>query len=220
MNRKNSAGKKPFEVLRPISLPKPKHGRGTSLHEALKRRKTNRFISNKAFSRQMVSNLLWSACGVNRADGPFGFSGKTAASASNSQEVDLYVAMKEGVFRYEAAGHRLLPIVPGDLRGLAIGRGQGKAGAEAPVRLIYVVDMDKFRKAGFQEPGLRDPETQKAYSYVDTGLIAGNVYMFAASQGLAAWFHNCNKEEVSAKLALGESQHVLFGQTVGYPEKR
>jgi hypothetical protein len=88
------------------------------------------------------------------------------------------------------------------------------------VRLIYVVDVDKFSKAGFQEPGLNTPETQKAYYYIDTGLIAGNVYLFAASQELAAWFHNCNKAELSKILKLRNDQHVLFGQTVGYPEKK
>ena len=88
------------------------------------------------------------------------------------------------------------------------------------MRLVYVVDIEKFRKAGFQEPGLHDPETQKAYYYVDTGLIAGNVYLFAASQGLAAWFHNCNRAMLSRILKLRKDQRVLFGQTVGYPPGR
>ena len=60
-----------------------------------------------------------------------------------------------------------------------------------------------------QEPGLRDPEIQKSYSSVAVGLIAGNVYLFAASQGLAAWFHNCNKAALAAELKLRPEQHVL-----------
>jgi len=101
----------------------------------------------------------------------------------------------------------------------ALGQAQGKTGSKAPVRLIYVVDIDKFSKTCYQEPGLKTPETQKAYYYVDTGLIAGNIYLFAASHGLAAWFHNCNKAELSKILKLRSDQHVLFGQTVGYQEK-
>ncbi len=89
-------------------------------------------------------------------------------------------------------------------------------GEEAPVRLVYVVNLDRFKTAGFQEPGLADPETQKAYYYVDTGLIAGNVYLFAASQGLSAWFHNCDKVGLDEKLKLGKNRRILFGQTVGY----
>ncbi|MGA2381751.1 MAG: nitroreductase family protein, partial [Spirochaetia bacterium] len=203
----------------PIMLPKPTLGRGTSVLAALQKRKTVRAISDKKLSPQMLANLLWSACGVNRKRGPFGIPGRTAASASNSQEIDLYVALREGVYLYDPVPHRLTPVVDGDLRVLGLGKGQGEMGAKAPVRLIYVVDIDKYRKAGFQEPGLWDLETQKSYYYVDTGLIAGNVYLFAASQGLVTWFHNCNKADLTAKLKLKKAQRVLFGQTVGYPEK-
>jgi hypothetical protein len=156
---------------------------------------------------------------VNRRKGPFGVPGCTAASASNSQEIELYVALQEGVYRYQPLIHRLTPVIAEDLRELGLGEGQGKMGANAPVRLIYVVDIDKFSKAGFQEPGLWDTETQKSYYYVDTGLIAGNVYLFAASQGLMSWFHNCNRVELAAKLKLGRNQRVLFGHTIGYLEK-
>jgi len=205
--------------LQPIALPKPTLGRGTAVLAALQKRKTVRSISDKKLSQQMLANLLWAACGVNRKRGPFGIPGRTAASASNSQEIDLYVALQEGVYRYEPVSHCLTPVVAEDLRVLGLGKGQGKMGAKAPVRLIYVVDIDKYRKAGFQEPGLWDLETQKSYYYVDTGLIAGNVYLFAASQGLVTWFHNCNKADLTAKLKLKKAQRVLFGQTVGYPEK-
>ena len=88
----------------------------------------------------------------------------------------------------------------------------------------------KFKGAGnvgeigdarrIQELGLRDPNVQRSYYYVDTGLIAANVYLFAASIGLAAWFHNCDKAQLSTKLSLREDQRVLFGQTVGYPLKK
>ncbi len=202
-----------------IVLPKPELTRDGTVHEALQKRRTTREIGDKKLSEQTLSNLLWSACGVNRTPGPFGVSGITAASASNAQEIDLFVAREEGIYLYEPAHHRLAPVAEGDFREFAIGQGQGKLGATAPVRLIYVVDIDKFSKAGFQEPGLNTPETQKAYYYVDTGLIAGNVYLFAAAQGLAAWFHNCNKPELSKILKLRPGQRVLFGQTVGYPQK-
>ena len=90
-----------------------------------------------------------------------------------------------------------------------------------PVRLIYVADIDRLANtAGFVEPGLRDPEVQRSYYYVDTGLIAANVYLFAASTGLAAWFHNCDRACLSARLKLRDDQRVLFGQTIGFPMKR
>jgi hypothetical protein len=203
-----------------IALPKPDFGRDMTVQSALEKRKTVREISEKKLSTQALSNLLWSARGVNRKKGPFGVPGITAGSASNAQEIDLYVALEAGVYLYDPAHHLLALVAVGDFRVFALGEAQGKTGAKAPVRLIYVVDVDKFSKAGFQEPGLNTPETQKAYYYIDTGLIAGNVYLFAASQELAAWFHNCNKAELSKILKLRNDQHVLFGQTVGYPEKK
>jgi hypothetical protein len=155
---------------------------------------------------------------VNRAKGPFGLSGRTAASASNSQEIDVYVACAEATYRYEPLRHRLIPVVQGDLRSLAISRGQNASGSIAPVRLLYVVDIDKLEHtAGFQEPGLQDPEIQRAYAHVDTGIIAAHVYLYAAANGLAAWFHNCDKPALAAALGLRAHQRALFAHTVGYP---
>ena len=210
-----------FQNLQPIALLKPKLDDGKSVLKALQQRKTIREIRDKKLSLQTLSNLLWAACGVNRKKGPFAIPGRTAATASNSQEIDLYVAMQEATYIYDAFHHRLIPVVAGDLRNLAIGQGQVNFGDKTPVRLIYVADINKLSNtSGFQEPGLQNPEIQKSYYYVDTGLIAGNVYLFAASQGLASWFHNCNKPGLTVKLNLRVEQRVLFGQTVGYPVKK
>ena len=111
---------------------------------------------------------------------------------------------------YEPDSHKLTPVAAGDSRALAIGPGQGMAGANAPVRFIYVVDIDKFKNAGFQEPGLYNPEIQKSYYFVDTGLIAQNVYLAASSLGLASWFHNCNKAELAKVLRLKATSAGAF----------
>ena len=214
VNNPSAAASEP--VLTPIELPRPGFG-GGSVFAALKKRRTVRELSGKALPLKTLSNLLWAANGVNRAKGPFNVPGRTAASASNSREIDVYVALPRGVYLYEADAHRLAPVAAGDLRALAIGPGQAAMGSNAPVRLIYVVDIDKFSRAGFQEPGLYEPEIQKLYYYADTGLIAGNVYLFAASQGLVAWFHNCNRAALAKKLELRPAQRALFGQTVGWP---
>jgi nitroreductase len=211
----------PKKKLLPIILLKPVFKNGKSVLQALQTRRTIREISDKKLSLQTLSNLLWAAGGINRKKGPFGIPGRTAASASNSQEIDLYVAMKEGIFLYDAFHHILIPIIAGDFRRLAIGEGQANFGDLAPVRFIYIADIDKLSNtSGYQEPGLQNPEIQKSYYFVDTGLMAGNVYLYAASQGLAAWFHNCNKTSLISKLKLRSDQRVLFGQTVGYPVKK
>lgn len=201
--------------LAPVMLPKPAFAAALSLGKALKDRKTTRAISAKPLPPALLSNLLWAACGVNRPEaGLMGKPGRTAPSASNSQEIDLYVALPGGVYLYEAAAQRLAPVVAGDFRGLA---GYGDAG-KAPVNIFYVVDLTRFVVGpGQPDPAIGDPEVQKSYYFSDTGFIAQNVYLFAAAQGLAAWFHNCDKARTARDFKLRPQQRVLFAQTVGYP---
>jgi nitroreductase len=200
--------------LQPINLMKPQKDGGKSVLAALDKRRTVRSISSKELPAQVLSNLLWAAFGVNRDKASFGKPGRTAASASNSQEIDLYVAMPRGVYLYEAVGHRLIPVVGGDFRARA---GRGSA-AKAPVNIFYVADLTRYVTASWQpDPHIGDPEVQKSYYYVATGLIASNVYLFAASQGLAAWFHNCNRDKTAGEFKLQSQQRVLFAQTIGYP---
>ena len=210
--------KSPIRDLQPIALPEPVFDSCLTVFEALKARRTSRAIGGRKISLQILSDILWAAQGVNRLKGPFGVPGRTAGSASNSQEICIYVAMEEGTYLYEPESLRLSPVASGDSRSLAIGPGQGEAGANAPVRLVYVVDIDRFKKAGFPEPGIYDPEIQKSYYFVDTGLIAQNVYLASASLGLASWFHNCDKAAFAKEIKLKPHQRPLFGQTIGYAE--
>jgi nitroreductase len=206
--------------LEPIALPEAKLEGGMPLAEAFRRRRTSREFSDEPLPLQTLGDLLWAACGVNRPDGPFGVSGRTAASASNSQEVEVYVVMRDGAYLYDPVPHRLLPAASGDHRRLALGARQGPSGSNAQARFVYVADLLRLeRTPGFDEPGPHDSEIQKSYFYVDTGLIAGNVYLFAASRGLAAWLHKCDRSALTAALGLSKTQRPLFGQTVGYPAR-
>jgi nitroreductase len=202
--------------LQTIHLPEPAFEQGKSLFEALKLRRTVRVMKSSPLPLQIMGDILWAAQGINRpAGGPFNGPGRTAGSASNSQEVSVYVALEEGLYLYEPASHSLRPILAGDQRTLAIGPGQAALGADAPMRLIYVVDLECFRRSGFDEPRLHDTEGQKAYYYIDTGLIAQNACLAAASLGLAAWFHNCNRAAIKEVLKLDQNKLALFGQTIG-----
>lgn len=202
-----------------IELLPPAQEGGASLLAALAGRQTIREIAPKPLPPQLLSNLLWAAWGVNRKSwGPFGGCGRTAASASNSQEIELFVAMKNAVYRYDGVAHRLAPVAAGDWRSSTLTPHQRNVDAKAPVQLIYIADLHRLTHTqGFEEPGLHDPEVQKSYYFVDTGLIAGNVYLFAAAEGLAAWFHNCDKIGLHKVLGLTAEQRVLFAQSVGYP---
>lgn len=203
--------------LEPITLPKPEMDGGKSVPAALKDRKTVRNISPDPLPLQTLSNLLWAAFGVNRPEaGLMGKPGRTAPSASNSQEIGLYVCLAQGIYLYEAVPHRLAPVAAGDFRARA-GR---SAAVKAPVNIFYVVDLAGYVVGkGQPDRSIGNPEVQKSYYYTDTGFIAQNVYLFAASQGLAAWFHNCDKENTAREFKLRPEQRVLFAQTVGYPMK-
>ena len=204
-----------------LRLPKPKLDDGKSFAKALRLRRTVRDMTDRKLSSQLLSNVLFAACGVNRAQGPFGALGVTAASASNSQEIDIYVALERGAYRFVAEKHALELVLSDDIRRLAFGPRQRPVSPNAPVQLLYVVDLDKLEHtSGFEEPGLHDAEVQKSYYFVDTGIIAANVYLLAASDGLACWFHNCDRSGLAKKLELRKTQRVLFAQTVGYPSSR
>ena len=208
-----------IRAMDPIILSEPEKKCGKSVLEALQRRQTNRNIDSRELPLQVLSNLLWAAFGVNRQKISFKNPGRTAPSASNSQEIDLYVALKDGVYLYEAFPHQLTPIIKGDYRKMS---GRGTAALRtgiAPLNIIYIADLSRYDLGPDQpDPNIGDPEVQKSYYFTDTGFIAQNVYLFAASQGLASWFHNCDKNTIARELKLKPDQRILFAQTIGYPE--
>jgi hypothetical protein len=201
--------------LQPIILPKPETEGGKSVLASLLVRKTTRSISSRELPLQVISNLLWAGFGVNRESGSLGKKGRTAPSASNSQEIDLYVALPEGIYLYKAVNHQLLPVAEGDFRA----RSGRRNAATAPLNIFYIADLSRYDLGPAQpDREIGDPEVQKSYYYTDTGFIAQNIYLYAASFGLAAWFHNCDKENTVREFKLKPTQRVLFAQTVGYPE--
>ncbi len=181
----------------PIQLPRPQITAGMPLMEALAKRQTTRAFADKPLPPQMLSNLLWAAFGVNRPQQVKSGLGRTAPSAMNKQEVELDVVLANGVYVYEAEQNRLRPVLAGDVRG-KIGTG---AAAHAAVTLVYVADA------------------KLDYAQVDTGFIGQNVYLFAASEGLNAWFYALNAPDAAAALKLPAGRKPLYGQSVGYPAK-
>ena len=204
--------------MEPITLPEPKKRGGKPLLEALALRQTTRDISSKEIPLQVLSDLLWSAFGVNRKKASFGKTGRTAPSASNSQEIDLYVALESGLFVYDAIPHQLIPIAAGDFRMFSGHRYALDRINDTPVNIFYVVDLTRYDLGPDQpDPHIGESEVQKSYYYTDTGFIAQNINLFAASEGLATWFHNCDREHIKIEFKIRPSQRILFAQTVGYP---
>jgi len=191
--------------LQTIDLPKPQTDGGKPLMQALKERSSLREFSPEKLSPQMLSNLLWAAFGINRPD-----SGRrTAPTASNRQEIDIYVAMAEGLYLYDAKAHQLQPVLAEDLRALT---GTQPFVRDAPVNLIFVADFSKMGKSS--------DENKVFYSAADTGFISQNVYLFCASEGLATVVRgSVDKPGLAAAMKLRPEQRVILAQTVGYPKK-
>ena len=193
------------QELKPVSLPAPQTEGGKPLMQALKDRHSTREFSSEKLPLQVLSNLLWAAFGINRPD-----TGKrTAPSAMNWQEIDVYVATAEGLYVYDAKGNKLNPILAGDVRAAA---GVQPFVKDAPLNLIYVAD--------FAKTGKSSAEDRNFYSAADVGFIAQNVYLFCASEGLAVVVRGGVDRVALAKLMkLRPGQKILLAQTVGYAKK-
>jgi hypothetical protein len=187
------------QELKPIELPKPQITSGKPLMQALAERKTTRAFRDQALPPQILSNLLWAAFGVNRPREAKTGLGRTAPSAMNRQEVELHVVLAQGVYLYVAEADLLRPVVADDVRAKV---GSGEA-AHAAVTIVYVA------------PANND------FAQVDVGFIGQNVYLFAASEGLNAWFYALHGQQdenaVSTALKLSAGKRPLYAQSVGYP---
>ncbi len=175
-----------------------------SVMDALRKRQSASGFQAQALPKETLMELLWAAWGINRPD-----SGKrTAPSAMNAQEIDLYVLLAEGAFIYDAKGNQLTSIVTEDLRAQAVTSGTLR---DAPVQLVFVADYARLRTGS---------DTQRqVWSAAHSGFIGQNVYLYCASQGLGARFYaGINSAALKTVLKLRTDQAVLFGQAVGYPK--
>jgi len=192
------------QELKPVVLPPPQTDGGKPLMQVLKNRHSTREFTPEKLAPQVLSNLLWAAFGVNRPDGK-----RTAPSAMNWQEIDIYVAGADGLYVYDAKGNKLDPVVGEDVRGAT---GTQPFVKDAAVDLVYVADLAKTGKSPAEEKNF--------YTAADVGFIAQNVYLFCASEGLGVVVRGSVDRTALAKvMKLRPDQKILLSQTVGYPKK-
>ena len=189
-----------------IVLPEPKRA-AMPLGEALEKRATNRAFSSAPLSDQELSDLLWAANGYNRPEEKK----RTAPTAMNRQEIDLYVLRADGAFLWDAAENALVRVCDDDLRGLTGRPGPANFALAAPVALVYAVDYERQR--------MKDrPADALKYGYVDCGFVGQNVYLHCAASGLSTVFLGSLQHDAVAKaLKLPETVKPVFAQTVGKP---
>ena len=186
-----------------IKLPSPETTGSMPLMQALKARHSTREFGSQPLPPQVLSNLLWAASGVNRPE----TGQRTAPSAHDWREIDVYLTTAEGAYRYDAPSHTLIKVVAGDIRSLT---GVQAFVATVPLNLVYVADLDRMSGAS--------AEDQAFYSATDAGFIAQNVYLYCASSGLAGVVRGLiDRDALGAALGLGKHQRIILAQSVGYP---
>ena len=186
-----------------IKLPEPEKTGGMPLMEALNNRKTQREFAPRELSQQQLSNLLWAASGVNREDGRM-----TAPTATNAQQIVIFVATKDGVYEYLNQTHELKLHLRGDHREVFA---QQQATFNAPLLLAYVSDWSKMER----QP---NDEGRKKYSHTDAGNVSQNVYLYCASAGLATVaIGRFDSEQFIKTLNLGSNYYPVLNQAIGFP---
>jgi len=186
----------PLRTLLPPSL-----SGGMPLISALSGRRSLREFAPDPLPEQVLSDLLWAAGGINRHD----VDGRTAPSAMNAQEVQLYVAMPQGLFLYEPKAHALRLVVASYVRRVT---GNQDFVDTAPLDLVFVADHARMT--------LVPAAQREAYAYAMAGAMAQNVYLYCASEGLAtvirAWF---DRDALARAMGLQADHQLLLAQTVG-----
>jgi nitroreductase len=186
-----------------MKLPPPRTKGGRPLLDVLKARRSCREFSDRAIEIQVISDLLWAAFGVNRPEDGH----RTAPSARNWQEIDIYVALAQGLYRFDATQGQLEPVLGEDMRPHT---GLQDFVAKVPLDLVFVADHEKMQGANAQE---RD-----FYAAADAGFIAQNVYLFCASEGLATVVRGMiNRPALAKRIGLRPMQRIILAQSVGYP---
>ena len=193
------------EEPKAIRLTRPQMGGGNPFMQLLWKRMSSRDFSSEPLPVEVLSNLLWSAFGINRSDGR-----RTAPTASNRQEIDIYVAAANGLYLYDAKANLLIPVLAEDIRAMT---GHQPFVKDVAVNLVYVADYSKMGTGSSNEDRI-------LLSAAATGLISENVYLFCASEGLATVVRaNLDKPAFAKAMKLRDDQKIVLVQSVGYPKK-
>ncbi len=185
-----------------IKLPDPQLEKGKPLMQVFRDRQSIRSYSSREISLQEMANLLWAANGINRKE-----SGRrTAPTAQNRQEIEVYVSNKEGLYRYDAQQHALLVIHNRDIRALT---GTQPYVGTAPVNLVIVADLGKMGD---------EQQSNLQTANIDAGFVSQNIYLYCASENMATVVRgSVDREKLAAEMGLAPNLYIVVAQSVGYP---
>jgi len=190
---------------RVMQLPSARTAGGKPLTDALRLRRSTREYSNRPLEAQVLSDLLWSAYGINRPTGD-----RTAPYWRHVMVIDVFAVMASGTWFYDPTVHALVLHLQDDLRAKT---GLQDFVSDAPLNLVYVAHGERMHDIS--------AEDRRLYASADACFIGQNVYLFCASEGLATVFRGAvDYKALADAMHLGADQFVTFAQTVGYPRQQ
>jgi len=184
--------------------------RGSNLMEAFQNRQSTRSFESRDLSLQDLSDLLWAGNGINRPE-----SGKrTAPSAVNSQDVDIYVCRADGAYLYDAVSNSIKQVSTQDLRPLF----EGNRPTGAPVILLLVSDISRYN--GYKPENTEANARTNSMATLDAGIVSQNIGIFCAGTGLGTVPRaSMDQNGIRKALKLKDSQSAWLNLPVGYPKK-
>jgi SagB-type dehydrogenase family enzyme len=184
-----------------IKLSLPNKEGGKPLMQTLNERHSSREYTDKALTDQQLSDLLWAAYGINRPE-----EGKrTAPSARNRQEIDLYITTPTGAYIYDAVNHSLIELTKKDIRAET---GNQEYSKTAAVNILYVLNKDKAAD--------KDEDKAMICACLTSGAIMQNVYLYCASENLGCVLRGfSDTETLKTALKLNDRQKIVTSQSVG-----
>jgi hypothetical protein len=190
-----------------IKLNKPDLSRGYPVMKAFSlRASASEFPVPDELNLQDLSDLLWAANGINRLE-----TGKrTAPTAMNAQDIDIYVCAKSGIYLYDAKNSILEPVAKGDYRKLVADRQENFA--NAPMFLVLVSDISRFRSG--------EDSQRMTWAAEDAAYVSGNIGIFCAATDLITRPRaTMDQKQLQQIMKLKESQHLMLNNPVGYRKK-
>ena len=184
-----------------IKLPKVAISKSITLSDAITKRSSSREYTDKEVSLQHLSNILWCANGINRADSGY----RTYPSAKGRQSISVYVILKQGAYLYNYKNNTLELIAAGDFMAKA---GTQAFVAKAPLNLIYVADISKLGPMNADNVALAN---------LDAGHCSENVYLYCAGAGLSNVIRaSVDTAALGKILKLTKNDVIIAGHTIGY----
>lgn len=186
--------------MKTIHLPEPVTTGGRPYLDLLRERHSSRSFSSESLSLQTLSDMLWASWGYSRE------MKRTAPSSHNRQEIEIYVAVADGVYLWNAVQNVLVQVDDRDLRSAT---GMQEFVGTAPVEIIYVAESSRI--TGKDERGVIETV------FIDTGFISENMYLFCAQAGLITVVRAMvDRTALAAVLNLRPDQMITMVQSVGY----